>query len=145
LPTSQETLHFTACPGNSISHAGVDILAGGQEVFVFENAAGCDSVVAVIVEALLLRKRRCTSRPAPAAASAMPGWISRRAGRRSLSFENTAGCDSVVAVLVEALPASQETLHFTACPGSSIIHAGVDILAGGQEVFVFENAAAAIR
>ena len=51
LSPSASTLNVSACAGGSYNYLGFQIPAGQTRLFVFPNAAGCDSTVTVVVAA----------------------------------------------------------------------------------------------
>ncbi|MDO8971555.1 MAG: T9SS type A sorting domain-containing protein, partial [Saprospiraceae bacterium] len=140
LQLSAATLNVSACEGDSYNYNGVQIPAGDTQVFTLTNAVGCDSVVTVVVEAL-------TSSASTLNVSACEGSSFNYNGTQIAAGEtqvftltNAAGCDSVVTVVVEALPASASTLNVSACEGSSFNYNGTQILAGETQLFTLTNA-----
>ena len=53
LPHTEGETTLSACEGGSANFLGVDIPAGGFEVFIIENQFGCDSILNVNVNELL--------------------------------------------------------------------------------------------
>lgn len=140
LPTSASTLNASACAGESYNYNGTQIPAGETQAFTFVNAAGCDSIVTVIVEALSASASTLNA-SACAGESYNYNGIQIPAGEtQAFTFVNAAGCDSVVTVIVEALSASASTLNASACLGGFYNYNGAQIPAGQSQQFTLTNA-----
>ncbi|MBI1225193.1 MAG: T9SS type B sorting domain-containing protein [Bacteroidetes bacterium] len=139
LPTSASSLSLDACPGSFAEYNGQQLPTGSTTNVVFQNYLGCDSTVTVTVNPL----------PAPTSSlvlSACANGFAEYEGQQLMPGSSTdflytsaQNCDSVVTVMVTALPISSDTVSLNACEGSTIQYNGVDIPAGGQEVFSFTN------
>ncbi len=57
----------------------------------------------------------------------------------TFTLQNLAGCDSVVIVTVEALPAIETALELTTCEGTTIVYNNVTMAPGDEEVFTFTS------
>jgi gliding motility-associated-like protein len=140
LQPSADSLQFAACPGETVSYAGVDLVAGAEQSFTFTNAVGCDSVVLVQVEALQPSADSLQFAACPGETVSYAGVDLAAGAEQSFTFTNAVGCDSVVLVQVEALQPSADSLQFSACPGETINYDGVDLVAGTEQSFTFTNA-----
>lgn len=58
---------------------------------------------------------------------------------RQFTLQNAAGCDSILTVTVNALPASSETLQATVCPDEKYAFGGEELLPGETRSFSFTN------
>ncbi|MFN0036237.1 MAG: PKD domain-containing protein, partial [Saprospiraceae bacterium] len=58
---------------------------------------------------------------------------------QDFTFQNLLGCDSVVTVVVAALPVSASTLNAAVCPGSFFNYGGVDLAVGESQDFKLAN------
>ena len=140
LLPSDSTILLQACTGDSVLFNGVSIPAGQQQDFTFANAAGCDSVITVIVEAIsvltsTVQLTACSGETADYNGMALP------VGSTSdFTFPSSSGCDSIVTVVVEELFPSNLELTLTACPGDSVEYNGAILYPGQQMDFTFTNA-----
>ncbi|MCF8248100.1 MAG: gliding motility-associated C-terminal domain-containing protein [Saprospiraceae bacterium] len=139
LPTSAFSLSLETCPGSFAVYNGQQLPTGSTTDVIFQNYLGCDSTVTVTVNPL----------PAPTswlALSACANGFAVYNGQQLMPgsstgflFASAQNCDSVVTVTVTALPTSADTLNLSACQGSTTSYNGVDIPAGGQQVFNLTN------
>jgi gliding motility-associated-like protein len=141
LLTTDSTLTLAACPGESADYQGTPVPAGTQQDFNFSNANGCDSVVTVLVEALLatdstLQVQACAGTDYQYQGNSIPAGSTD-----TFTFTNSNGCDSVVTVEVEAVDALETNLSLSVCEGSSINYNGTDLQAGQDTIFTFQSAA----
>lgn len=58
---------------------------------------------------------------------------------QDFTFPNSLGCDSTVSVTVTGWPSTSEELTFETCTGQAIEYNGINIPAGEQRTFTFEN------
>lgn len=140
LPTDS-TLLLQACSGDSLLVNGVYIPAGQQQQFTIANAAGCDSTLTVVVEAVdaittTLSLQACSGDSALYNGAALPAG-----SQADFTFSASSGCDSIVTVIVEALQPSYQQLTLMDCPVDSAVYQGIVLYPGQQMDFVFTNAA----
>ena len=117
---SSVSVQLTACPGSTATYNGVAIPVGALIQFTLPNAAGCDSVVTVSVQAL-------TTSSSTLSVSVCPGEQYPYAGSsvaigESKVFTLTAanGCDSLVTVQVASYPSAVFQLSAKpTCPNSN--------------------------
>ena len=141
LQLDAEMLSFESCQGSSITYNGMQIPAGSQEDFLFQNMAGCDSMVTVVVAVTEVDTIPLTLPVCENEIIDYQGVMLGDGDVMIFSFSDINGCDSMVQVMVEALPPDTEMLSFESCQGSSITYNGVQIPAGSQEDFIFQNLA----
>lgn len=142
LGTSQyDTLSFRACSGELVDYNGNLLAAGSSQQFTFLNAAGCDSVVTVIVEELQPSATTLELSACSGTSAEYNGNTLQPGSSQQFIFTNAAGCDSVVTVSVEELPTSETALELGACSGSSITYNGTVLFPGAAETFTFTNSA----
>ncbi len=98
LETSIE--NYSACSGSDFIYDGVSIAAGSQEDFTYTNQNGCDSVVTVMVQELVISQsidvlETCLGSTANYHGEELPvGTL------ETYTFTNQFGCDSIVEVSV---------------------------------------------
>lgn len=129
LPVSAETLNVSACAGAAYEYNGALIPAGQSQVFIFQNIAGCDSVVTVQVAALPVDTTFLTG------ASCDPA----QTGVFQQVLLNQSGCDSVVITTISLLPTDSVTIEAGACAGGFFEFGGVQIPAGESRQFTLTN------
>ena len=133
LQATGSSLEFSACTGTAVDYNGTALSAGQQMDFTFTNAAGCDSIVTVMVAELaasdtLIRLEAC------AGDSAYFGNTPIPAGEAlDLSILNQAGCDSLIRVEVEELSAYRQDVELATCQ-DSIFFAGMMLPVGSTEL-----------
>ena len=139
LPTDS-TINLAACQGESADYLGTPVPAGTQQDFTFTNANGCDSVVAVVVESLLLTDSTLTLAACQGESADYLGTPVPAGTQQDFAFTNANGCDSVVTVVVETLLPTDSTLQVQACAGTDYLYEGTAIPAGETATFTFINA-----
>ena len=109
LPVSYADLNTSVCPGTTFDYYGVSIAVGESQVFILDNWLGCDSIVTMTVSALPISSSTLN-------ASVCPGGFFNYGGvdlavgqSQDFNFTNWLGCDSVVTVMVSALPISSSS------------------------------------
>lgn len=140
LPTDS-TLLLKACAGDSVLINGTYISAGQQQQFTFQNAAGCDSLLTVVVEEVnaltsSLQLAACSGETADYNGTALAAGSTT-----DFTFTAASGCDSIVTVIVEELQPSFQQIALTACPGDSVEYSGAVLYPGQQVDFTFTNSA----
>ncbi|MFN0033957.1 MAG: PKD domain-containing protein [Saprospiraceae bacterium] len=141
LPTDASSLTLTACPGGSANYDGTNIPVGTTQVFTLANAAGCDSLVTVMVAALPTDASSLTLTACPGGSANYDGTNLPVGTTQVFTLANAAGCDSLVTVTVAALPTDASSLTLTACPGGSANYEGTNLPVGTTQVFTLANAA----
>ncbi|MCI5081442.1 MAG: PKD domain-containing protein, partial [Saprospiraceae bacterium] len=141
LQPSSQMVELTACTGMTVDYNGNTLNPGTSTDFTLTNAAGCDSIVTVVVQELtpttsMVELSSCTGSTVDYNGNALTPGTST-----DFTFVNAAGCDSIVTVMVEELLPSTETIDLFACEGISIDYNGQAIMAGSQEIFQLTNAA----
>ncbi|MCO6488322.1 MAG: PKD domain-containing protein [Phaeodactylibacter sp.] len=131
-PTSS-SLELSACPGSTVDYNGTPLSPEQQQDFIFTNAAGCDSTVTVTVTALPTDETLIQLAACPGD-SAHFGNTSILAGTsQDFSFANQHGCDSLVRVEVEELPAYRQDVELSTCQ-DSVFFAGMMLPVGSTEL-----------
>lgn len=139
-PTSFFVVDAVACEGDTLFYNGVGIPAGSGYTFQYQNSYGCDSIVEVAVGIL----------PPPPGfvwdVNVCPGQtytyngVSIAAGDSAvIVVPGTAGCDTLVTVIVHELQNSSSALDVGVCPGETFVYQGVALTAGAVQDFVLNN------
>jgi len=137
LETSAFTVMAGACPGGTYTYNGTVLQVGDTQQFTLTNAAGCDSIVTVQVNALSTSASALSPRVCPGETYTYNGVALQPGDVQTFTFINAAGCDSLVTVTVGQLAVSANTLEFTVCPGQTYDYNGTAIPAGETRDFHF--------
>lgn len=139
LPTSSEALTLETCQGQTIDYAGTTLAAGDVQDFTFTNSSGCDSIVSVTVIALPTSNEALTLQTCQGQTIDYAGVTLGVGDIQDFTFPNSLGCDSIVSVTVTGWPSTREELTFETCTGQAIEYNGVNLSAGQERTFTFEN------
>lgn len=141
LPTFAEDLALFVCPGESINYEGVNLLAGQSQVFTLVSAAGCDSLVNVSVSEILVPTTDLSFSVCPGSSIEYGGQSLPGGTQQQFVFTSSAGCDSLVNVIVAEIIPESIQLTLGACPGENVIYEGVEIAPGEMREFTFQSVA----
>ncbi len=139
LPTSVSALAVKACPGTTYTYAGVALAVGQSQAFTLMNAAGCDSIVTVTVSALPTSASTLTASACPGSTYTYAGVNLAVGQTQAFTLMNAAGCDSIVMVMVSALPTSSGSATFGVCPNETYMFQGQALSAGAVQDFTLMN------
>ena len=137
LPNVVSTVELSACEGETVDFNGTALAIGSTTDFVFPAANGCDSTVTVNVSALPvftsnLSLSACEGQTVTYEGSElMPGTTT------DFTFQANNGCDSVVTVMVVALPNVTSSEMISICGGESIDIFGTPTSAPGDYEMTF--------
>ncbi len=139
LPTFTENLSLFVCPGESVSYEGVDLMIGQSQTFTLQSEAGCDSVVTVSVSEISVPTIDLNLSVCPGSTVVYNGQTLEGGDREQFVFTSSAGCDSLVNVIVaEVIPESIQ-LTLSACPGEYVVYNGVEIPPGEVREFTLQS------
>ncbi|MCB0636168.1 MAG: gliding motility-associated C-terminal domain-containing protein [Lewinella sp.] len=134
--TSNETLY--TCPGSSVSYAGMPLMPGAVETFVFTALNGCDSTVTVTVEALPTFSSNLALEACTGSSVSYNGTDLPAGSQQDFTLVAANGCDSIVSVTVTELPTFASELFLSSCPGESVNYNGTDLLPGDMQTFTLQ-------
>ncbi len=103
LPTTSGSEELLACPGSAAAYLGTIMQPGDTQVFTLENSLGCDSLVTVTVEELLVDTTLLTFEVCPGETVDFQGVAIVAGETETFIFIDLNGCDSVVSVYAEQL------------------------------------------
>jgi gliding motility-associated-like protein len=126
----QGTEQLATCVGSTIEYNGQNLPAGITTQFVFQAQNGCDSVVTVTVEELDAFTSDLTLETCPNGSVIYDGQELFPGDQVPFTLTAQNGCDSVVIVLIEALPDYQTPVQLQACSGETVDYNGQNLLAG---------------
>jgi gliding motility-associated-like protein len=116
--TGSETLF--ACPGSTATYQGMPLAIGSSTPFTFAGANGCDSIVTVTVQAFtssttVLSESVCAGQTFSYLGLSLPPGVDT-----TFVFTDIQGCDSLVRVQVNSLPAAAIGLALLpSCPNEN--------------------------
>ena len=139
IPASFTSVTLSACPGSTVNYNGVDLPVGTVQPFFLVNAFGCDSTVTVTVTPAQPSSGTATLQACPGGTATYNGVDIPVGTTQIVTLVNAAGCDSIVTVTVNQLPASAFTLEVSVCPGETYLYQGVQIPAGQTQNFTLTN------
>ncbi|MEO1627460.1 MAG: PKD domain-containing protein, partial [Bacteroidota bacterium] len=127
VPEYYERVALTACAGSRITYNGMDLPSDTMAMLRYQTVAGCDSLIEVRVSSLprdssSMSLEVCGDNPVN-----YDGVTLRAGDRRLFNYTNSAGCDSLLLVLVDSVPEYYEQVALTACTGSRITYNGMDL------------------
>ncbi|MCC6727319.1 MAG: PKD domain-containing protein, partial [Saprospiraceae bacterium] len=135
--TGSETL--TACPGESAIYAGTPILAGTSMPITLTNFNGCDSIVTVTVLELATSTGSETLTACPGTSAVYNGTPVMAGTSMPFTLTNWLGCDSIVTVTVNELPAPSSSLALSACLGDFADYNGTPLPPGTDTLFLYPS------
>lgn len=139
LPASVGTENFSACPGESITYNGTQVLAGTSQAFTLLNWLNCDSTVTVTVTELP------TSTGTANFSACTGGFITYNGTQvlagtsQAFTLDSWLNCDSIVTVTVAELPISTNSVTLVACPGTMVSYNGLTLGIGDQATWIGNN------
>jgi gliding motility-associated-like protein len=141
LPSDYAIERYDLCANDSLVYEGVTILPGTDEVFNYQNTAGCDSILVIETNLLPTYENQVELFSCPDTPVDYLGTTLYPGEETDFTFSSAAGCDSTITVMVNPLPSQQDTLQLTGCEGSSISYAGQSLPVGSEQWFDFQNIA----
>ncbi len=139
LSPTYGSVNAEICVGTVFTYQGVEMAIGETRSFILTNQAGCDSIVTVTVSGSNVFSETVNVRVCPGSFYNYQG-VSLAVGQSQTFSEPTqSGCDSLVTILVTALPESSENLNITICQGGYYTYQGVNIPSGQSKTFTLTN------
>jgi len=139
LVSTDSTLQLSACEGSTVVVNGQEIPAGTQQTFTLANAAGCDSLLTVEVEAVDVFENTLQLVGCEGDSTFYNGQFIPVGETQEFVYTAATGCDSIVMVQVGILNTDTTNLMLTACPGETVNYNGDQLAAGAQEQYLFLN------
>ncbi|NRB46711.1 MAG: PKD domain-containing protein [Saprospiraceae bacterium] len=112
IPTTD--LSLSVCPGSTVEYNGQSLQGGVQQQFVFTSAAGCDSLVNVIVTDVIPESVQLTLQACPGENILYNGEEIAPGQTRAFILQSVAGCDSTVTVTAVSFPTLDFEIETTA-------------------------------
>ena len=127
--TSLIQLDTAICGGATFDFNGVTLQVGDVMPFVFPNSAGCDSTIIVSVSLSGTNSTTTTiDTSACEGSNIVFNGVPINAGETfQFNYQNQAGCDSTIIVVVEELFETQTAEDIVLCPGDTVLVNGVPV------------------
>jgi PKD repeat protein len=140
LAVSSSNLNASTCPGTFYDYNGTLLAPGDSEVFTLTNAAGCDSLVTVLVGELPADYLVIDAFVCEGDSFLYDGvWIPANSSQ-IFTFINQYGCESFAEVAVGTFgPIETSSFSVVVCPGETFQYNGQQLAAGTSEVFTLTN------
>ncbi len=139
LPIFNTSLNLQACAGKSVVFAGQTLAAGTTTPVVLMSVAGCDSTVAVTVQALPNFSSALTLQTCP---NKKVNYASQQLAANTttpITLKAKNGCDSVVTVSVVELAILTSTVNAKACTGTTFPYNGQNLAPNSTTNFTFQS------
>ena len=139
LSTYQENLTLNACTGTEALFDNQALPIGTVQDFEYKNAAGCDSIITVVVAEVssyseTVNMNACEGSDAMFDGTAIPAGSSQ-----DFTYSTSLGCDSIITVVVTEVSSYTETVNMNACEGSEAMFDGTAIPAGSSQDFIYST------
>jgi gliding motility-associated-like protein len=131
------TVNLSACVGETVLYNGLPLAAGSSSQFTFNNYAGCDSVVTVVVASLPNTTGNLTLTACQGETVNFLGQNLAPGSTTQFTLNAFNGCDSVLTVFVQPLQNYTSSLNLQACAGESVTYAGQQLPAGSVTPITF--------
>lgn len=120
------TINATAsiCDGNSIMLGGIAQTTAGVYTDVFQNAAGCDSLVVTTLTVNPVFNMQAIASICDGDSILLGGTFQTASGTYTDALASTAGCDSIVITTLTVNLSYNQTASADICPGESILLGG---------------------
>ncbi len=139
LPPVSSSLNLLACPGSTVHYSGTDLAINAVQLFTFQTAQGCDSVVTVTVS-----EANHTVVYIDGAACAGDFYVYQGANILAgttaiVTNVNAAGCLDTAIVTALVLPSNSSSVALHTCPGGTANYNGTNLAIGAVQAFTFQN------
>ena len=135
LETFASPLQLEACSGTSVSYNGQDLPAGSTTDVTLTAMNGCDSVVTVVVDEVLILSDDVELEACTGTMATYNGQDLPIGSAMDFTFTSSLGCDSVVTVTVNELHSFEDDLLLEACTGTTAIFQGQSLDPGSVTDF----------
>ena len=135
-----EELTLEACEGTTVDYNGEELLPGSETEFMFVSSVGCDSLVTVFVETLLINSSDLDLSACENETVTYNGQQLQAGSISTFNFTNAAGCDSTVTVTVSSSPLDEISLELFACLDETVEYNNDQLVPGTEADYTFINA-----
>lgn len=139
LANSSSMVELTACEGTTIIYQNTELNGGDQMDFTLQNAAGCDSIVTVMVTTTFNDMTQVQLEACPNETIDYQGLSILSGETGELTLTNQFGCDSIILVQVTALTPTFSDITLSNCQGAFVLYQNTELLVGTTTDFTLEN------
>lgn len=139
LLVQSSNLDVYVCPNDTFNYAGISLLPGSNKTFVSSASNGCDSVIQVRVHAYpaalhTTMVNLCSGGSYWYQNTAIPAGSSK-----DFILQTVHGCDSIVHIQVNSMPAPTYSLEVKICPGTMYDYNGTKLAIGSSQTFMLKT------
>ncbi|MEM1321014.1 MAG: gliding motility-associated C-terminal domain-containing protein [Bacteroidota bacterium] len=135
------SLNLETCDGTEAVYEGTNLPIGSSTDFTFTaSSSGCDSIVTVIVSGIPILTSSLNLETCDGTEAVFNGTNLPIGSSTDFTLTANSGCDSIVTVLVGALPTFVTSLQLEACEGNEAIYNGTPLSIGSSTDFGFTAA-----
>ncbi|RMF29566.1 MAG: hypothetical protein D6765_04310, partial [Bacteroidetes bacterium] len=132
VPVVETQLEESVCAGGSVTVGGQVFDQSGQYDVQLTAASGCDSVVHLTLEVVPAVETQLEESVCAGGSVTVGGQIFDQSGQYEVQLTAASGCDSVVHLTLEVLPAVETQLEESVCEGGSVTVGGQVFDQAGQ-------------
>ena len=140
LPVSSSAFEVFVCANAVYNYAGVNLQAGQSQVFTLNASSGCDSLVTVSVKGYPNASNTQVVQTCAGGVYTYQGVNIPAGSTQNFVLKTTHGCDSLVTVVVQAIPAPVTNLQVLVCPNEVYLYNGVTLQIGTTQPFIWQSA-----
>ncbi|MCC6722948.1 MAG: hypothetical protein IT258_00460, partial [Saprospiraceae bacterium] len=137
LPTYASNLTLQTCIGTPITYAGQTLQPNSTTPITLSSQNGCDSVVTVTVNAIQVLTSTVNLSACAGSTAFYQGNVLQPGSSTNYTYTSSIGCDSIVTVIVAALPSYTSNVQLEACEGFTASYNGLDLPPGTNLDFTF--------
>ncbi|MDX1911752.1 MAG: T9SS type A sorting domain-containing protein [Saprospiraceae bacterium] len=137
LPSQGSNIEASICEGEIYPYAGAALDSSGVYEFVFQTENGCDSIVTLTLTILPNAATALTATICAGDTYDYNGELLSDAGDYTFEYQAENGCDSVVTLTLQVLPAAATTLAAALCEGASYVYGDDTLSVSGFYTYTF--------
>ncbi len=140
LPVFESSLQLEACTGSTVVYENTTLNPGDSQSFTLVAQNGCDSVVHVAVEELMIFESSLELEACTGTTATYDGEALDPGDQQDFILTAANGCDSVVHVTVLELEVYESDLQLEACTGGAALFDGTALAPGASRSFTYTAA-----
>lgn len=138
---NEDTLNVNICSGSSFSFNGNTYTTSGTYLATLQNISGCDSTATLVLNVTnVLNSTVNASICSNSNFTLADGTVVNSAGSYPIILSSSAGCDSIVTIILEVIPPINIDVNVTICSGLNyILPDGTNANSSGNYPFTFQS------
>ncbi|HLP53314.1 MAG TPA: T9SS type A sorting domain-containing protein [Chitinophagales bacterium] len=125
-------VNFTICNNDSVLYSNNYYYTAGTFYDTLTAQSGCDSFVTIIITQLQVLSSTVNFALCQGSSIEYNERVYSIAGTYTDTLTATSGCDSIVAIQIDALPANSSNVNLSICPGDSIVYNNITYTTAGS-------------